>query len=298
VSSYTHRAQLMQRSDLTPLARLLALRILDMQGLSKGACLLTTATLADDLGVSKRQVLRASAALRDVGLLVSSERSAHRRIVVSAIAAGDTDVTPVVTLTSPPADGDGDTDVTPLVTSTSGGGDADVTSVVTLTSPRTREELERELEKERESLSGGSVTTPASFELSVVEMPTAPRRRSSEPGMQTKTGPAWHAYATAMELRHGVRPSWNKRAAGCLAQFIGVVGCDDAPHIAAWYVDHNDRWYVQQGHDLRYLNRDAAKLRMEWMRGQNITRAEASDAASVDERQARVAAARRLAGKG
>ena len=116
--------------------------------------------------------------------------------------------------------------------------------------------------------------------------------------MQTKTGPAWHAYACAMELRYGVRPSWGKRAAGCLAQFIGVVGREDAPHIAAWYVEHNERWYVQQGHDLKYLNRDAQKLRMEWARGQNITRAEATDAASADERQARVAAARRLAGKG
>lgn len=137
MSTFTERAAILQRADLSPWARLLALRILDMQGLSKGACLLPTSTLAADLGCSERTVKRASSELREAGLLDVKASCARRRIT---IGGGDSPGTPGVTDTAPPEDAEG---VTPMAP----GGDTDGTPGVTRVAPREREGAREENER-------------------------------------------------------------------------------------------------------------------------------------------------------
>lgn len=95
------------------------------------------------------------------------------------------------------------------------------------------------------------------------------------PGMETKTGPTWHAYATAYAERYGANPVWNASVAGGIAQLIKRVGAEDAPAIAAFYVGSNSRWYVEKGHSVPCMLNDAEKLRTEWATGKRVTGARA-----------------------
>ena len=81
----------------------------------------------------------------------------------------------------------------------------------------------------------------------------------------------WEAYATAYTDTYSVPPTRNAKTNALCAKFVARVGIADAPVIAAWYLSHRAQLYVQAGHCLELLLRDAEKLRTEWTRGQTIT---------------------------
>lgn len=103
------------------------------------------------------------------------------------------------------------------------------------------------------------------------------------PKRAVKTTPAptsatWDAYALAYQRRYGVEPLRNGKVNGQLAQFLGRVPVDEAPLIAAFYVGHKNRFYVEKGHAVDYLLRDAEKLRTEWATGRQVTATQAQQA--------------------
>lgn len=103
------------------------------------------------------------------------------------------------------------------------------------------------------------------------------------PKRAVKTTPAptsatWDAYALAYQRRYSVEPLRNGKVNGQLAQFLGRVPVDEAPLIAAFYVGHKNRFYVEKGHAVDYLLRDAEKLRTEWATGRQVTATQAQQA--------------------
>ncbi|HJV52761.1 MAG TPA: hypothetical protein VJ652_14940, partial [Noviherbaspirillum sp.] len=56
------------------------------------------------------------------------------------------------------------------------------------------------------------------------------------------------------------------------------LGAEEAPMVAAWFVGHNNRYYVQKMHAVGCLLADAEKLRTEWATGRRVTAAAAQEA--------------------
>ena len=86
---------------------------------------------------------------------------------------------------------------------------------------------------------------------------------------------AWSAYAAAYFRRYGADPVRNATVNGQLSQFVGRIGAMEAPHVAAWYVQSRNSFYVQSGHSVGILLRDCEKLRTEWATGRQVTQTQA-----------------------
>jgi hypothetical protein len=119
--------------------------------------------------------------------------------------------------------------------------------------------------------------TNAQASASGVPTPTGVNPEGESPGAKT-----WREYKAAYRERHGDAPLWNAKTAGMLKNFIARVPADEAPAIAAFYVGHNDRFYVQAMHPVGLLLRDAEKLRTEWATGNRMTAAKAKNSETVD----------------
>jgi hypothetical protein len=56
------------------------------------------------------------------------------------------------------------------------------------------------------------------------------------------------------------------------------LGKEEAPGVAAWYVDSNKRYYVQKMHPVDCLLADAEALRTEWVTNRRVTETQAREA--------------------
>ena len=86
-----------------------------------------------------------------------------------------------------------------------------------------------------------------------------------------KTAATWVAYSTAYEKRYGAEPVRNMKSSGQLSQFIDRVGSEDAPGVAEFFLYHNNRWYIEKGHSIDCLLKDAESLRTQWATKKQIT---------------------------
>jgi len=84
------------------------------------------------------------------------------------------------------------------------------------------------------------------------------------------------AYSTAFFERHKTEPVWNAKMHSQIAQLVKRLG-EDSPHVAAFYVSHNDTWYVRKMHSLDGLVKDAESLRAQWAIGKMVTDKSARD---------------------
>jgi hypothetical protein len=103
-------------------------------------------------------------------------------------------------------------------------------------------------------------------------------------GEQIATAATWDAYSVAYARRYGPTPLRDGKVNGQLKSFVKRVGADDGPGIAAHYLRSNNGVYVSSKHDVGLLLRDAAKLRTEWLTGQQGT---AHEARSLDKQAGR-----------
>jgi hypothetical protein len=103
----------------------------------------------------------------------------------------------------------------------------------------------------------------------------AKERKAKEPAPSAET---WDAYSDAYRCRYNADPVRNATVNGQLAQLVGRLGADEAPHVAAWYVGHQNRYYVGSGHSVGALLRDCEKLRTEWATGRQSTSMQAIQA--------------------
>ena len=93
----------------------------------------------------------------------------------------------------------------------------------------------------------------------------------------------WDAYCQAYAQRYRVEPKRNATVNAQVAQVVKRLGAEEAPHVAAWYVLHNNAYYVSRGHSVAALLSDCEKLRTEWATGNRIT---ATKARQLDKTQA------------
>ena len=85
----------------------------------------------------------------------------------------------------------------------------------------------------------------------------------------------WQAYSDAYEKRYGVTPVRNATINAQMISFIKRIGFDESPHVASFYVHHNNQFYVQKMHTVGLLLADAEKLRTEWATKRTVTNTQA-----------------------
>lgn len=93
-----------------------------------------------------------------------------------------------------------------------------------------------------------------------------------------KTSDCWAAYSSAYFTRYGTVPVRNAKVNALLGQLVDRLGAEDAPPVAAFYVGHNNGYYVQKGHAVDALVSDAEKLRTEWVTNRKVTQTQARQA--------------------
>lgn len=100
----------------------------------------------------------------------------------------------------------------------------------------------------------------------------APAKKRAAPERPGKTIATWVAYAEAYRRRHGADPIRGKAINGQLSRFVDLVGADEAPRVAAYYVCSNETYYANALHPVNLLLRDAQKLRTQWATGRHVNR--------------------------
>jgi uncharacterized protein YdaU (DUF1376 family) len=103
----------------------------------------------------------------------------------------------------------------------------------------------------------------------------APRRAN---GGASKTGDTWIRYANAYQNRYGTQPVRNAMVNGQLASLVRLLGHEEAPPVAEFYVSHSRSIYVAAKHSVNLLVRDCTGLRTEWATGRKVTDTEARNA--------------------
>ena len=137
---------------------------------------------------------------------------------------------------------------------------------------------------------GNSVSKETSLPLSdgVENQPRpAPKIQSIKKSENKDLSPShetWEAYSDAYERRYKAKPVRNATVNGQISSFIKRIGFDEAPMVAAFYVYHNNSFYVQKMHTVGLLLADAEKLRTEWATNRQVTNTQARQA---DKTQAR-----------
>jgi len=94
-----------------------------------------------------------------------------------------------------------------------------------------------------------------------------PKKATKEP----KSSRTWDSYSRAYLHRYRVAPNRSAKVNKLLCLFVDEVGQDDAPQIAAYYLNLNERWYQQKAHDVPTLLQSATAIRTQWATGTNKT---------------------------
>lgn len=101
------------------------------------------------------------------------------------------------------------------------------------------------------------------------------------PPSATKTGPTWESYSSAYQDRYGAMPVRNATVNAQILHFVNRIGVDEAPHVAAYFLLNNSRYYVERAHQVKCLLVDAEKLRTEWAMKRQVTSTLAAQADST-----------------
>ncbi|CDW96297.1 conserved hypothetical protein [Thiomonas sp. CB2] len=113
---------------------------------------------------------------------------------------------------------------------------------------------------------GADAPSPPPF-VGTKPNPGKPEGRHLTADEQTLCGQVWAQYGSAYHARYGADPLQDGKARRQVADLVRSLGAQ-APAIAAWYVGHGGRWYVEKGHDIGSLLADVGKLRTEFIASQ------------------------------
>ena len=102
---------------------------------------------------------------------------------------------------------------------------------------------------------------------------------------ETPAQQVWNRYETAYLARYKTEPMRNAMVNGQIASLIKRIGVEAAPEVAAFYVRHNDQFYIRKGHPIGLLLQNCEGLHTQWKTGKTVTHAQAR---KIDETQGRV----------
>jgi hypothetical protein len=105
-------------------------------------------------------------------------------------------------------------------------------------------------------------------------LPAAPADES-ETELQAACRCTWAAYAAAYRKRHSVTPVRNAKVNTNVKQLVQRLGRTEAPLVAEWFVNVNERYVVQGMHDLGLLLAKAEAYRTQWATGRTMTQTRA-----------------------
>ncbi|MEO9231602.1 MAG: helix-turn-helix domain-containing protein [Devosia sp.] len=94
--------------------------------------------------------------------------------------------------------------------------------------------------------------------------------------LQTACKATWKSYCTAYFNRYGVDPLRNLSVNSTIKLFVKKLPYTEAPLVAAFFVNHNDKFYIQKTHAVPLMLKDAEGLRTQWATGQTMTGTKAS----------------------
>ncbi|HEL3737743.1 TPA: helix-turn-helix domain-containing protein [Stenotrophomonas maltophilia] len=102
-------------------------------------------------------------------------------------------------------------------------------------------------------------------------LPAPPLAVDSETELQAACRATWTAYATAYRERHSVAPVRNAKVNANVRQIVQRLGHSEAPLVAAWFLTVNERYVVQNMHDLGALLTKCEAYRTQWATGRQVT---------------------------
>ncbi|PZT22697.1 hypothetical protein A7X88_02780 [Stenotrophomonas maltophilia] len=112
---------------------------------------------------------------------------------------------------------------------------------------------------------------PSGEPSSPAGLTAAPLAEDSETDLQAACRATWAAYATAYRTRHGVAPVRNAKVNSNVRQIVQRLGYSEAPLVAAWFLTVNERYVVQNMHDLGALLAKCEAYRTQWATGRQVT---------------------------
>lgn len=165
--------------------------------------------------------------------------------------------------------------------------------------PNQEQEQEQKQEQDKGRSAEAQTEPPTGAELlPAVASATAPekfpppeRTTDTETALQAACRETWTAYSTAYTARYSAAPVRNAKVNANVKQFVQRLGTEEAPLVAAWFVEHPGGYYVGRCHDFGALLSDAEKLRTEWATGKVVT---ATTAKQSDRRGAMASAVSNL----
>lgn len=104
---------------------------------------------------------------------------------------------------------------------------------------------------------------------------TPPKKDALSAEKQQACRKTWDSYSDAYVARYGTEPVRNAKVNRNIVDFVGRLGGEEAPHVAAFYVRHNGAYYVRDMHSVGAMLKDAEKLRTEWATNAQMTAAKA-----------------------
>jgi hypothetical protein len=94
---------------------------------------------------------------------------------------------------------------------------------------------------------------------------------SADTEIQAACRATWKSYSDAYFNRYGVEPVRNAAVNTSIKSFVQKLPHNEAPYVAAFFVSHNDKFYVQKTHPVFLLLKDAEGLRTQWATGREMT---------------------------
>lgn len=129
---------------------------------------------------------------------------------------------------------------------------------------------------------------PSEEPSSPAGLSAAPPVVDPETELQAACRATWAAYASAYRTRHGVAPVRNAKVNANVKQLVQRLGHAEAPAVAGWFLTVNERYVVQNMHDLGSLLAKCEAYRTQWVTGRQMT---ATSAQQQDQTQSNANAA-------
>lgn len=124
-------------------------------------------------------------------------------------------------------------------------------------------EGQRQEDKKAESQNHSDAGKPASAQKSKSSLPNQE--------LQDACRDTWSAYSQAYLTRYGTVPVRNAKVSGQIKLFVQRIGREESPGVAAFYVSHNEKFYVQKSHPVDLMLKDAEGLRTQWATNKQMT---------------------------
>ena len=145
----------------------------------------------------------------------------------------------------------------------------------TVKQPFLNQEQEQEQEQEvnpcAPAVTKSAPITVAELLPAVADATPPPKPPRADTALQIACRATWEAYSSAYADRYGAAPVRAAKQSAQVKQIVQALGAEEAPPVAAWFVDHPAQWYVTKGHDIGLLLADLTKLRTEWATGRVVT---------------------------